>query len=355
MNSRNLAKAKERFKATASYAPSSDLAAYARQYLESVENSLFYTRPLRVTLGLFGGYDSNVVSKPRQESLAGGIGDPGSGVLSPSVRIEYTPNWNSPWMLNAMYSSSAIFNEHYVHTRDSIVNTFSVMPGYNFGRFSVSMLASYAGYTLRADSDMVPDGNAGYKHYQDYFTGGPIVKIMLTEKQILEFFAGYDKKNYYNQVIPSINSIRDSEGPRAYLSWTWFYLDNGFVNLRYDINREVSNGIYWDSTSNRVAASVVVPLLPDDLAKIAGNVYLQLTGSYAEQDFFYEQPYTDVDGSAKSDRRRDKTYGGSASLNWDVTKNWSCILQYTHTKADSNIPVYEYTRNLYMAGLEFKF
>lgn len=355
MNARKFKNAQERFKATASYDPKSDLAVYARQYLEAVENSLFYTRPLRVTLGLSGGYDSNVISKPRQESLAGGAGDPGSGIFSPSLRIEYAPRLEGPWLFNAMYASSATLNEHYVHSRDSIVNTFSVIPGYNFGRFSVSMLGSYTGYSLRTDSDIVPDGNAGYKHYEDYFTGGPIVKIMLTERQIFEVFAGYDKKNYYNQVITSTDSMRDNEGLRAYISWAWFFLNNGFLNLRYDVGKEAANGSYWDNNSNRLAASLVLPVLPDNFAGKIGFIYLQLAGSFTAQDYSCPQPYLDVDGSTKSDRREDRIYNGSASLNWDISKNWTCLLQYTHIKSDSNIPVYEYTRNLYTVGLEFKF
>lgn len=355
LNDRKYKNAQERFKATASYDPKSDLAVYARQYLEAVENTIFYTRPLRVTLGLTGGYDSNVISKPRQESVAGGAGDPGCGVLSPSLRIEYVPRLDGPWLFNAMYSSSANFNEHYVHSRDSISNTFSMIPGYNFGHFSVSMLGSYTYYSLRTDSDIVPDGNAGYKHYEDYYTFGPIVKIMLSEKQILEFFTGYDKKNYYNQAITSTDSLRDAEGFRAYLSWTWFYLNNGFINLRYDVGKEAANGSYWDNISNRLSASLVLPVLPDDLIQKIGFMYLQLTGSFTAQDYTYDQPYSDIDGSSKTDRRKDKIYNGSASLNWDITKNWSFILQYTRTKSDSNIPAYEYTRNLYTAGVEFKF
>lgn len=355
MNDRKFKNAQERFKATASYDPKSDLAAYSRQYLEAVESNLFYTRPLRVTLGLSGGFDSNIVSKPRVERLAGGTGDPGGGIISPSARIEYVPNLNGPWLFNAMYAAQATFNEHFSHSRDSVTHTFSVIPGYNFGRFSISLLGNYTYYSLKTDSDIVPDGNAGFKHYEDYFTAGPIIKFLLTETQILEVFGGYDKKNYYNQQITSPFSIRDAEGMRAYASWTWFFLNNGFVNLRYEVFRDVANGIYWDNTTNRFAGSLVLPVLPAAAIQKIGSIYLQLGGSYTPQDYTYEQPYQDVDGSAKSNRREDKIYNYSAGLYWDVTKNWTCMLQYTRIKSDSNIPIYEYTRNLYTAGVEFRF
>ena len=355
LKEQNFKNARERFKATASYDPQSDLAVYARHYFEAVENSIFYTRPIRVTLGIYGGYDSNVVSKPRQESMAGGVGSPGSGVLSPSVRIEYVPLLNRSWLFNAMYSSSANLHDRFVHSRDLIANTVSFLPGYNFGRFSISMLGSYTNYLLRTDSDIVPDGNAGYKHYEDYFTGGPIVKILLTENQIFELFTGYDKKNYYNQVNPSGNSRRDAEGFRGYLNWVWFFWRNGFVNLRYDICKEAADGSYWDNLSNRLSAGLVLPILPENLARKIGPLYLQLAGGFTFQDYSHPQPYSDAAGYAHTGRRKDEIYNGAAGLNWDITKNWSCVLQYSHIKSDSNIPVYEYTRNLYTMGLEFKF
>jgi len=171
----------------------------------------------------------------------------------------------------------------------------------------------------------------------------------------VELFAGYDKKNYYNQAFTSNDNLRDAEGVRAYLSWVWFFLDNGFINLRYEVANEAANGSYWDNTCNRFSANLVLPLLPADYIQKIGFVYLQLAGSYTLQDYSHPQPYSELDGSAKTDKRKDDIYNGSASLNWDITKNWSCFLQYAHTKTDSNIPAYEYTRNLYLAGLEFKF
>jgi hypothetical protein len=84
------------FKSKTFYDPNSDLAAYARQYLETVESNLLYTRPLRVTLILSGGYDSNIISKPHQERLAGGTGNPSGGFISPSFLIKYVPDLEGP-------------------------------------------------------------------------------------------------------------------------------------------------------------------------------------------------------------------------------------------------------------------
>jgi tetratricopeptide (TPR) repeat protein len=359
VNSRKFKDAQKRFKATASHDPNSDLAVYARQYLEAVENSLFYTRPSRVTLGLSGGYNTNILSKPRNPELASAISSDNKrgNSLQPSVRIEFTPGMEGPWLFNASCSATPTINSQHTHTHDAITNSISMLPGYNFGRFSISMLGNYTHFLLRTDDSLNPDGNAGYKHYEDYFTGGPIVKIMLTETQILELFGGYDKKNYYNQVVTSNENLRDAQGLRAYISWIWFYRNNGFVNLRYDISNEAADGTYCNNKSNSLSASVVLPVLPDNVAQKIGFMYLQLASGFTWQDHSHPQPYSDVDGTwiLPGNKRQDKVYNGSASLNWDITKNWSGILQYTHIKSDSNIPVYEYDRDLYTAGIEFKF
>jgi hypothetical protein len=53
--------------------------------------------------------------------------------------------------------------------------------------------------------------------------------------------------------------------------------------------------------------------------------------------------------------RRDKTYTGSAGLIWEIVKGLSVNLQYSHTRADSNIAVYDYKRNVYNVGVEYTF
>jgi hypothetical protein len=46
---------------------------------------------------------------------------------------------------------------------------------------------------------------------------------------------------------------------------------------------------------------------------------------------------------------------GTAGLTWDVNKYLSVLAQYSGTRADSNIFVYDYIRSLYSVGLEFRY
>lgn len=355
LQARRYRQAKERFRATVAYDATSDLAAYARQYQDAAEKGQFYTRPLRVTLGVRGGFDSNVVSRPDEASLTTDTRDPGTWLLSPFARLELAPRLEGPWLFNAQYAYNQSFHQHFSHSRDSMANSIAVMPGYAFGRISISLMGSYTNYLLKTDSDLIPDENAGLKRYVDYFTAGPVLKWMVTPTQVLEGFAGYDKKNYYHQPMTQATDSRDNEGVRAYLSWSWFFTEAGFLNIRYDVNREAANGANWDALNHRLSGSVIAPLLPDAAERKIGRLSIQLTGSVLLADYSYDQLYLDKDKTSKTGRRNDRIYSGGIGLNWDVFKHLRLTLEYTRTQAGSSFPVYEYTRNLYLAGMEVRF
>ncbi|MEE9911690.1 MAG: tetratricopeptide repeat protein [Deltaproteobacteria bacterium] len=355
LNKQQLEKAKDRFKAAVAYDPASDLAANSRRYQEMIDESLFPSRPLRVTLGLYGGYDSNLILKPRNDAFAPGIDNPGSAFFRPSLRVEFSPRFTGPWLFSALYSINASYNQKYVHTQDAMSQTVAVMPGYNFGRFSVSALASFTGYLLRTDPDVIPDEQANLKRYLEYGTAGAIFKILATQNNILELFLGYDKKEFYNQNLTIADNNRDAIGPRAYASWTWFYWDKGFLSLRYDYSEDRTDGLYWDNKMHRLSGNINVPLLPASVTQKVGYLYLQAGGGCVLQNYTYDQPFLDEGFIAKSEKRKDRIYNASIGLNWDIIRNVGLILQYKYIRSDSNIPIYTYDDHIYTAGVEFKF
>ncbi|MBW1766807.1 MAG: hypothetical protein JRJ65_07110, partial [Deltaproteobacteria bacterium] len=77
---KDLKKAKDRFQIAILHDPQSDLAGFARQYMDLLEDRIFLERPFRFTVGVFGQYDDNMVLKPSDEIAAAGITDDGSRV-----------------------------------------------------------------------------------------------------------------------------------------------------------------------------------------------------------------------------------------------------------------------------------
>lgn len=156
MKERKLPQARQRLQAVIQQDPLSDLAAFSRTYLAFVEESLYRERPLRLTLGFMGSYDTNMVQKPLESSVAAGITNEKAFVLNSSARLDHVPRLPGGWMLQTSYSFASALHSKNTHSHDSLANSLSVTPGYNFGRMSLSLLASYTNALLRVDPDLVP-------------------------------------------------------------------------------------------------------------------------------------------------------------------------------------------------------
>ncbi|MGD1154161.1 MAG: tetratricopeptide repeat protein [Syntrophales bacterium] len=364
MKDKKSVQAKEILGAVIERDPLSDLAAYARRYQDVVEKDIYMERPLRLTIGIYGSYDTNILAKPADEAAASGITGEKAYVLTSSVRLDYVPRFEGPWLFNAGYAFASSLHSEHTQSIDSMANTFYISPGYSFGRVALNLYAAYTDALLRTDPDLFPDpdSNPGYKRYFNYMTYGPIVRVLVTQNNILELFAGYDKKDYYNQkkTFPTrtdsfYDDNRDAAGPRAYVSWVWMFRENAFLNLRYEFNQDHSDGSWWENEGHMFSINASIPLLADATAKRTGQVKLQLSGSAFFQNYKYDQTFVDEDGTTKTEPRKDETYTGSIGLSWDFWKYATFLVQYQKIRAYSNMPIYDYDRNIYMTGFEFRF
>ena len=84
------------------------------------------------------------------------------------------------------------------------------------------------------------------------------------------------------------------------------------------------------------------------LYPLAQKLSLIFTGDLTYQE--YDQMH-----SVFRVKRSDKLYSGSAMLSWDFLPQMTMNLQYTFTKANSNIPIYDYARNLSSLECEYRF
>jgi len=185
-------------------------------------------------------------------------------------------------------------------------------------------------------------------------TTGAVFKLLATPNNILEVFLGYDKKEFYHQNLTVAAENRDAVGPRAYLSWTWFFLPRGFVSARYDYNEDRTDGVYWDNKLHRLSASVNIPVLPAAVAAKAGGLYVQAACGFSFANYTYERNFLNDDLVFTTEKRRDRLYDASVGLNWEIVKNLGLVLQYKFIRSDSNMPVFTYDDHIWTAGIEFK-
>ena len=157
---------------------------------------------------------------------------------------------------------------------------------------------------------------------------------------LFEIFLGYDWNDYKQPALTN-DEERDGKGPNAYFSWVWLFKENAFFNFRYQYNIQDTDGLHWDYKGNKFSLNLIYPLSDVVNFQASGQAYLQ----------DYDNPRSDLFIVA----REDKTYTFSVGLTWQFYKNTNLIAQYTRIRGDSNIPIYDYEKDLYTLGCEYVF
>ena len=323
-------KAKKSFESAITYDPESNLADFARQYLASVDQRIESKKSLRYTYSLFLQYDDNMVLKPNDELYAAGITNEGSMVANTSFRVNYAPVFDGPWLFNARYGLVSSLHDKNKDTHDSFSNSISVTPGYSFGKYALSLATSYNHTHVRK-----PD----YKQYSGTFSSGPLLRRAFGNNQLIEFFAGYINTEYHRPALDP-NENRDSNGFNSYISWIWLFDRNSFLNIRYQYSDQDAEGENWDNKKNALSINMALP--------VSNNIKFQLSGQMSEQEF--DNIHTTF-GIA----REETMYSFSGGFSWSWKRYSNIVLQYSHISTDSNLGIYDYTRNMYTMGLEFRF
>jgi len=330
MKEKNLKKAKERFQAAVLQDPESDMATFARQYQDMVEKRLELERPVRITFAISEQFHTNLTTNPSDPAYTS-IADKQVYSTAPSIRVNYAPALKGPWLFTAQYAMSGNFHDECSTSRDTVSNSVSIVPGYNFGTFSLNLPTTYSYSMLR---------DPGYNEYSDSLSTGLMMRKALGQSNMIELFGGYNRKEYF-QPPSSEDDDKDSTGYSAYISWIWM-IKGIFFNLKYEYIFENTDGKWCDNEGHKFSANAVLPLID--------KVKLQLSGQSYHQDYRNNHQLL-----SNEDKRDDETYTASVGLTWEFMKNTSLVLQYTKTRVNSNIGYYEYEQGLYSSGLEYRY
>lgn len=339
MADRKYAKAKERFQAAITQDPLSDLGSYARRYQDIVEEQSFLQRPLRVTLGLMGQYDTNMLQEPFVYPGLPDSGEERSFKMTSSLRLDYVPILPGRWLFNAGFAAVSTIHEKNAGTYDLMANSINVAPGYDFGRFAVNLVGNYTHILKRGDYS---NNGGGYRRYAENFSVGPLVRFLLNQNNILELSGAYAGRNYFKP--PPAGNPGDDMSAHAfdfYLSWMWILKSGGLFNLKYGLNIDHADGFHYNNFGHRFTSILIQPLWKKLSLQVSGDVYLQ---DYGNGNEFFNNV-----------RRNDRVYSGTLGLNWNLSRNVNAIAQYTWTRAYSNIFIYDYERSLFSLGVELRF
>ncbi|HOD28057.1 MAG TPA: tetratricopeptide repeat protein [Syntrophales bacterium] len=326
---RDYDKAKERLNAVVAQDPLSDLASFARRYQDIIEERRQLERPLMLTLGILGQYDTNMLQEPDASDIPD-LGKESSLVMQTSFRMDYLPVFSGNGLFNAGFAIGNSLHEKNSTTYDTLTGTFYAAPGYKFGRLAVNLSTNYT-HTLKRDPS--------YKRYYEAYTVGPLFRFLLSQNQIIEAYGAYAKDSYC--IDPGLpEEDQDNSGIEGYLGWTRLFQNGGMANFKYGYSDKDADGENWSNRGHRFTANMIFPLRKTIQGQLGGDAFLQR----------YKNTHTIYDKT-----RKDQTYSALAGLIWDVHKSVSLNALYNYVHVKSNIDLYDYTQHLYTVGLELKF
>ena len=307
--------------------PNTDLAAFANRYVEALEKKKEAEKPFRFTIGLAGQYDDNVLLKPSDATVAADITNEDDYREVVTFRGEHRKKFTEKFGLNSQYSL------YYAHQNniglyDVLSNSITETPTYYFEKGTVGLPLSY-NYT-----------HVGEKKYLSAFTVNPLLNLIFGKTQMGQLSFKYQRKDFLRSPA-NADENRDSNDFGGGLGWFLFFAENkGFFNLRYEINKDDTEGNNWQYLGNRVNATILYPFFEKFKISIFGDAFIQ--------DFSNTHTVFNVE-------RKDRVYTASTMLAYNFWKNSELQFRYTYVKDDSNITVYNYDRNVYSVGIEYKF
>jgi tetratricopeptide (TPR) repeat protein len=327
-----LTEARGLFEEAASIDPSSDIAEFTRQYVSAIERRERDARPLKLYAGLEYRYDDNVLLKPADAAAAGDITGEGDSLGVLTFRSEYDPRLRGPYGLGLRYSFYLDYHAS-LETHDVQSHTVSIAPSYALKRGQASLYMGYA-YTLVE--------NASYLHTT---TLSPVYAFSVRDVHLLQASVKLQFKDYQKYTEGS-DPDEDRDGVDYGAGVSYLYPiagDAGFVNLRYELNREDTDGVNWGYLGNKLSAGALYPLssLREGL-KIASGIEM------------YFQNYIE-EHTAFNEKRTDGTYTFYLMPVYTVMKDVDLRMNYVYMRGSSNIELYDYDKNIISAGVEARF
>jgi hypothetical protein len=211
---------------------------------------------------------------------------------------------------------------------DQMSHTFVIQPNIYFKNSLLTFPTTY-NHTLVDD-----------RSYLSTPLTSAVYNFMVGSHQMGQVYAKYQYEDYF-WTPSTADENRDSNDVGGGMGWYFFFKRNkGFFNLRYGIEQKYAKGNNWEYLSNRPSATLLIPVMD--------KLNATFSMDYNIQDFTNSHTIFHV-------YRKDKVLTSSALLAYKFYKDSEIQLQYTFVKDDSNISLYSYNRNIYSAGIEFKF
>lgn len=322
--------------------PTSEIAEFSKDYMATLERLKEAYKEWRLSFSIGYLYDDNVVSKPSGTIGVQAIDEPSGkkdSAIFGNFKISYRPNLSGKILLSSdlnLYTKRYFDNKFY----NTNTVTFTITPGYGFKNGVVTLPLELYYMTLNDEK------------YMAIYSLRPTLNLQLTDSTIFQLSAGYAKRDMLRYIIGADpKEDRDSD---LYNLLAGIYLNfaegKGLFWTRYDYQIDHTEGTNWKSDSHRIALGVLYNLVE--------KLNLIASADYTLQNFKKVSTLSGIGLPGFPDspkKREDKTLNITAGLSYDLFRFMKLNLNYTHTRANSNFPIYDYKRNIYTFDLSLNF
>jgi len=342
LSEKKIKEAKKSFEALIETSPGTDVADFAKDYLSALDRVIKSYKAWSINFITGYLYDDNVVSKP-----SGNIGietvDKISGKRDSAIVNNLKINYR-PLLADKLYFSGSyeFYYKNYFHTYeyDMMVHSIELTPGYNFKDGIIIFPLSYHHVWLNE------------REYMSLFYFRPTLNLQFMPSHIAQLSLGYGKRDilrYIKGFDP--DEDRDSKQFLILLSYLYpFKEGKGLFYSRYEYIYDDTEGKNWESDSHRISLGIIYPVL--------NRVSLNFAGDYTWQNYrnIHTLSGKGINGFPEHQtERKDRILNISAGFGYEISRYLNLNLRYTHTRNDSNFPIYDYRRNLYNFELSFNF
>jgi len=299
-----------------------ELSEAAKGYLEGAAPG--ETKRLNVKLGGGIQYDSNVILEP-------------DAATTPGVK---NADWRAVLTLNGDYTflrtgrADAEVGYAFYQSLHSDLTDYNVQQhtGKVAGQYALTKTVSANGeydfqYTF-----------VGGDHYSTTNWFGLRVPAKLTEDSLTEPHAAYELKRFFDTPVFTGQTARNGSNTAAGVSHTIMFGKKSGVALDYTYDANSADADYWSYKGNK---GMVNALAEWGAYKVFG------TFSY------YDRKY-DAIGPGATEKRHDGTQEYSAGVSRKAGRTVTVTLSDLYTINDSNIAVYQYTRNVISLTAEIR-
>jgi tetratricopeptide (TPR) repeat protein len=308
----------------------SQTADFAQRYMGILDKRLEEIKPFRATVTAGVDYDTNVTLQPGGAGSATQVSGQKDVVFTQTATFEYNIHAQGPFSLLTQYSYFQNFHPH-LPTFDIMSHYLGAVPTYSYKAGRVWLPFSYNYVDVASDK---------------YFTGflvTPTWLHLLNEHVGVETTARFARRYYWSPInLPQDDrSGKDFGGSLG--AYYFFKNQKGFLQARLSYDHDATIGSNWTSDSYRLLLTVLYPITE----KLKANAFVDLALQPYEHQFFT--------GAGFENKRFDKIIIPGLQITYEMMKGLEFNVHYLFTRDNSNINIYNYSRNIVGCQLGYRY